>query len=172
MTSFSNIWIRGEACENKNNAENWPSQPVCKVHHLTAIPTVITLLIMLGFQQRLASFVFPKNSQKGMLGVIWSNEEIKDGFRISKSTWVCEKYFLPEKIYGPGVTRKRLIQGARQVLHSWNNFTFIEKHRKEPLRRSPRKIVKVADCTEQHWCATGLIWNWWQYSTWWFSSRF
>ena len=84
-----------------------------------------------------------------MLGVIWSNEEIKDGFRISKSTWVCEKYFLPEKNYRPGGTRKRLIQGARQVLHSWNNFTFIEKHRKEPLRRSPRKIVKVADCTEQ-----------------------
>ena len=58
--------------------------------------------------------------------------------------------FSLKKIYGPGVTRKRLIQGARQVLHSWNNFTFIEKHRKEPLRRSSRKIVKVADCTEQH----------------------
>ena len=29
---------------------------------------------MLGFQQRIASFVFPKNSQKGMLDVIWSNE--------------------------------------------------------------------------------------------------
>ena len=37
------------------------------VYHLTAIPTVITLLIMLGFQQKLASFVFPKNSQKGIL---------------------------------------------------------------------------------------------------------
>ena len=45
------------------------------MHRLTAIPTVITLMIMLGFQQGLASFVFPKNSQKGMFGVIWSNEE-------------------------------------------------------------------------------------------------
>ena len=45
------------------------------MHHLTTIPTNITLLIMLGFQPKLASFVFPKNSQKGMLGVIWSNEE-------------------------------------------------------------------------------------------------
>ena len=64
---------------------------------------------------------------------------------------MCEKYFLLEKNYRPGGTRKRLIQGARQVLHSLNNFTFIKKHRKEPLRRSPRKIVKVADCTEQHY---------------------
>ena len=42
---------------------------------IPAIPAVINLMIMLGFQQRLASFAFPKNSQKGMLGVIWSNEE-------------------------------------------------------------------------------------------------
>ena len=61
--------LRGEPCENENNAEKQPSQPVCNVHHLTVIPTVITLLIMLGFQQRLTSFVFPKNSQKGMLSV-------------------------------------------------------------------------------------------------------
>ena len=62
------------------------------------------------------------------------------------------KHFLPEKIYRPPVgTRKRLIQGARPVLHPWNNFTFIEKHRKEPLRRSPRKKGKVADCSEQQY---------------------
>ena len=65
---------------------------------------------------------------------------------------MCEKHFLPEKIYRPlGGTRKRLIQGARPVLHPWNNFTFIEKHRKEPLRRSPRKKVKVAGCSEQQY---------------------
>ena len=65
---------------------------------------------------------------------------------------MCEKHFLPEKSYRfPGGTRKRLIQRARPVLHPWNNFTFIEKHQKEPLRRSPRKIVKVADCSEQQY---------------------
>ena len=64
---------------------------------------------------------------------------------------MCEN-FLPKKIYRPPrCTRKRLIQGARPVLHPWNNFTFIEKHRKEPLRRSPRKNVKVADCSEQQY---------------------
>ena len=63
-----------------------------------------------------------------------------------------ENHFLPDNIYRPpGGTRKRLIQGARPVLHPWNNFTFIEKHRKEPLRRSPRKNVKVADCSEQQY---------------------
>ena len=78
--------------------------------------------------------------------------ENEDGFRITKSTRVCEKHFLPEKIYRPpGGTRKRLIQGARPVLHPWNNFTFIEKHLKEPLRRSLRKKVKVADCSEQQY---------------------
>ena len=66
--------MRGEACENKNNAEKWQSQTVCKVHHLPIVLTVITLLIMLEFRQKLV-FVFPKKSQKGMLGVIWSNEE-------------------------------------------------------------------------------------------------
>ena len=95
---------------------------------------------MLGFQQRLASFVFPKNNQKGMFGVIWSNEERIKMVSVSKSTRVCEKHFFPEKIYRPlGGTRKRLLQGARPILHPWNNFTSIEKNPKEPLRRSPRK---------------------------------
>ena len=72
----------------------------------------------------------------------WCNlikrRENKDGFR--------------KKIYRlPWGTQKRLIQGARQVLHPWNNFTFIEKHQKEPLRRSTRKKVKVAGCSEQQY---------------------
>ena len=63
--------MRGEACENKTNAEKWQSQTVCNVHHLPTVLTVITLLIMLEFRQRLAFFfVFPENSQKGVLGVI------------------------------------------------------------------------------------------------------
>ena len=42
-----------------------------------------------------------------------------------------------------------MIQGATPILHPWNNFTSIKKHRKEPLRQSPRKKVKIADCSEQ-----------------------
>ena len=52
--------MRGEACENKNNAEKWQSQTVCNVHHLPTVLTVITLLIMLEFRQRLAFFCFPQ----------------------------------------------------------------------------------------------------------------
>ena len=86
----------------------------------------------------------------------WCNlikrKENEDGFRITKSTQVCEKHFLAEKIYRlPGGTRKKLIHGARPVLRPCNNFTFTEKHRKEPLRRSPRIKVKVADCSEQQY---------------------
>ena len=78
--------------------------------------------------------------------------ENEDGFRITKSTRVCEKHFLPEKIYRPpGDTRKKLIHGVRLVLHPCNNFTFTEKHRNEPLRRSPRIKAKVADCSEQQY---------------------
>ena len=94
---FANIWIRGEACENKSNTEKWPSQPVCNLHHLTAIPTVITLLILLGFQQRLASSVFPKNSQKGMLAVIWSDEERKKMVLESANPLECVRSIFSQK---------------------------------------------------------------------------
>ena len=46
----------------KNNAEKWLSQPVYNIHHLVVILTVITLLIMLGFQQISVYFVLPKIS--------------------------------------------------------------------------------------------------------------
>ena len=122
------------------------------MHHLTAIPTVITLLIMLGFQQRLTSFVFLKISQKGMFGLFWSNEErTKNSIRITETTPGFEKHFLPEKIYKPlRGTQKWLIQGARPILHPWNNFVSIEKHWKESMRPSPRRKAKVQDCSEQH----------------------
>ena len=102
---------------------------------------------------KISFFCFPQEqSERNAWCNLIKRRENKDGFRISKSTRVCEKHFLPEKIYRPpGRTRKILIQGARPVLHPWNNFTFIEKHRKEPQRRSPRKKVKVADCSEQQY---------------------
>ena len=63
---------------------------------------------------------------------------------------MCQKHFLSEKIYRPPTgTRKRLIQKVRPILHTCNNFTSIEKHQKESLRRSPRKKAKVEDCSDQ-----------------------
>ena len=107
---------------------------------------------MLGFQQRLASFVFPENSQKGMFGVIWSNEERIKMVLESANPFECVRSIFYLKKFTDLLevsTRKRLIHGARPILHPWNNFTSIEKHWKEPLRRSPRQKAKVADCSEQ-----------------------
>ena len=56
--------MRGEACENKNNAEKWQSQTVCNVHHLPTVLTVITLLIILEFRQRLAFFCFSQEQSE------------------------------------------------------------------------------------------------------------
>lgn len=91
-------------------------------------------------------FCFPddKSVKKNWCNLI-KRRENQDGFKITKSTRVCEKHFLPEYIYRPpGGTKKRLLDGAKPVLHSWNNFTIEEKQRKEPLlRRSPRKKRKL-----------------------------
>ena len=96
-------------------------------------------------------FCFPQEqSERDAWCYLIKRSENKDGFRISKSIRVCEKHFLPENICRPpGGTRKRLTQGAWLILHPWNNFKLIEKHRKEPLRWSPRKKVREADCSEQ-----------------------
>lgn len=59
--------LQGEPCENENNAEKWPSQPVCNVHHLTVIPTVVARSIMLVLQQRSTSFVLLKMSLEGIV---------------------------------------------------------------------------------------------------------
>ena len=61
-----------------------------------------------------------------------------------------EKHFLSVKIYRlPSGIRKSLIQEARSILHPWNNFISFEKHQKKPSKRSPRKKVKMADCSQQ-----------------------
>ena len=44
---------------------------------------------------------------------------------------------------------EKIDSGSLTNLHPWNNFKLIEKHPKESLRRSPRKKVKEADCSEQ-----------------------
>ena len=111
-----------------------------------------------------------------MFCVIWSNKErIKMVLESANSRECASNIFSLKKIYRPpGGTWRRLIQGAWPILHSWNNSTLIERHWKEPLRRSPMKKVKVADCSEQQYDAQQdlFIWNWWQYSTWWFTCRF
>ena len=106
---------------------------------------------MLGFRQRLASFVFPKNSQKGTLGVIWSNEERIKMVLESANPLECVGSIFSLKKFTDLLEVLGKDWFREPVLHLWNNFTFFEKHRNEPLRRSARKKVKVADCSEQQY---------------------
>ena len=126
------------------------------MHHLTTIPTNITLLIMLGFQPKLASFVFPKNSQKGMLGVIWSNEEKIKMVLESLNPSIVWEAFSPWKNLQTSWTYLEKIDSGSQTsfipleqlyLH-WkrNNFTFIERA-SETISKEESK--GVADCTQQ-----------------------
>lgn len=68
-----------------------------------------------------------------------------DGFNITNSTRLCEKHFGISVIYKPpGGTRKRLLDGAKPILHAWNDFGKDFKKRKQPmLRASPRKKCRV-----------------------------
>ena len=57
----------------------------------------------------------------------WCNlikrQDRKDGFKVTKSTVVCLKHFLPSNIQRPsGGTRHSLKKGSRLILHDWNNF--------------------------------------------------
>ena len=108
---------------------------------------------------KISFFCFPQEqSERNAWCNLIKRKENKNGFRISKSTRVCEKHFLPEKIYRPpGGTRKRLIKGTRPLLHPWNKFTSTEKHRKETLKRFPRKKAKIADCSEQQYVQQDLF---------------
>ena len=70
-------------------------------------------------------FEFPgsKDEKKKWCCLI-KRQEGKDNFRISSSTEVCQKHFLPDKVIRmPGGTRVRLDKSARLIFHSWNNWT-------------------------------------------------
>ena len=81
---------------------------------------LLQLLYIYGSE--IYSFIHSKTERNAWCNLI-KRRENKDGFRITKSTQVCEKHFLPSKIYRPTGGRKRLIQGARPILHPWNYFT-------------------------------------------------
>ena len=98
---------------------------------------------------KISFFYFCRPSDRNIWNNIIKRREYKDGFKIRKPTWGCEKLFPPAKIYSPsGGTWKRSIQETRPFLHYWKNFTSFQKYWKEPLRRSPRKNAKVPDCSD------------------------
>ena len=128
---------------------------------------------MLGFQQRLASFVFCKSSQKRMLGVIWSNEErIKMVLESTNPLECMRSIFSLNKITA-------LLEVFWKDWFSQTNFTPLQKlyldwkkskRVSETISKEESKDSRLQWATG--WCAAGLIWNWWQYSIWWLTSRF
>ena len=51
--------------------------------------------------------------------------------------------------YSGKIARPIFIQRVRPILHLWNIFILVKKHRKESLRQFPRKNAKVADFSKQ-----------------------
>lgn len=90
-------------------------------------------------------FQIPADSSRRKL---WCNlikrHDGKDGFKITDSTRVCEKHFEPSLIYrAPGGTRKRLCDGAKPLLHTWNDFSMEKNKRSLPKQRpSPQKKMR------------------------------
>ena len=72
----------------------------------------------------------------------WCNlikrQDGKDGFKVTNSTLVCSRHFLPSNIKRPsGETRHSLKKGLRPVLHEWNNFgSNLTQARKQAALRS------------------------------------
>ena len=117
---------------------------------------------MLGYQQRLVSFVFPKTSQKRMVGLIWSNDEKIKMVLSSANPLNC-------------AVRSIFSWNILQTSWSQTKFTpldqlYLSLKAFETISKEDSKGSRL------HWatrcCGTGLIWDWWQYSTWWFTSRF
>ena len=82
----------------------------------------------------------------------WCNlikrQDGKDGFKVTKSTVVCSKHFLPSNINRPsGGTRHSLKKGSRPILHDWNNFgSNLMQARKQPALRS---IINTTDAKKR-----------------------
>ena len=96
---------------------------------------------------RISLFNFPRelSSRKLWCNLIKQQDGL-DRFHIMKNTKICEKHFDVSVIYRPpGGTRKRLLDGAKPSLHSWNNFGVNVNKRKTPTTRpSPIKKCRVA----------------------------
>ena len=84
-------------------------------------------------------FHFPKEifEIKDKYNII-KRQDGKDGFKVTKSTVVCSKHFLPSNINRPSWgTRHSLKKGLSPILHDWNNFgSNLTQARKEPTLRS------------------------------------
>ena len=72
----------------------------------------------------------------------WCNlikwQDGKDGFKVTKSTVVCSKHFLPSNIKRPSERiRHSIKKRSRPILHDWNNFgSNLTQARKQPAWRS------------------------------------
>ena len=84
-------------------------------------------------------FHFPKEKFeiKDWCNII-KRQDRKDGFKVTKSTVVCSKHFLPSNINRPsGGARHSLKKGSRPILNDWNNFgSNLTQARKQPALRS------------------------------------
>ena len=96
-------------------------------------------------------FCFPSDL---CLRKAWCNlikrQDGQDGFQITAGTRICDKHFPSSMIYKPpGGTRKRLVDGAKPILHPWNDFSESISKRKAPAIRvspkpkSPRKKLFI-----------------------------
>ena len=100
---------------------------------------------------KISFFCFPKNSQKGMLCVIWSNEERLKMVLESANPSIVWEAFSPWKKLQTSWRYSEKTDSVNQTSFTPLEQLYLEKHRKEPLRRYPRKKVKVADCSEQQY---------------------
>lgn len=92
-------------------------------------------------------FSFPKSQAEIK---VWCSlikrQHGRDGFKVTNATRICSKHFLAKDIYRPpGGTKSRLINNAKPLLHSWNNFQVEKVPRKAPMQRlSPRKKCRLS----------------------------
>ena len=124
---------------------------------------------------KISFFCFPKNSQKGMLCVIWSNEERLKMVLESANPSIVWEAFSPWKKLQTSWRYSEKTDSVNQT-----SFTPLEqlylhwktsKRASEAISKEESKGSRLQWATV--WCATrGFIWNWWQYSAWWFTSRF
>ena len=125
------------------------------------------------FPTKTSFFVFCKSSQKRMLGVIWSNEErIKMVLESTNPLECMRSIFSLNKITA-------LLEVLWKDWFNQTNFTPLQKlyldwkkskRVSETISKEESKDSRLQWATG--WCAAGLIWNWWQYSIWWLTSRF
>ena len=84
----------------------------------------------------LTNISFFRFSKNNVYINVWCNlikrQNNRDNFSVTPSHRVCGKYFEENFLFKPpGGTKTRLLQGAKPVLHTWNEFCKT-KQRKAP----------------------------------------